>query len=72
MCMVAVCGSAHARHTMIGHVFMECTSCVSTLWGSGGFSSIDSCVALWSRFALFSGVGGTIAEVGVLRRAVRS
>ncbi len=70
--MVAVCGSAHARQTMIGYVFMECTSCVSTLWGIGGFGSVDSCVALWSRFVFFSGVGGTIAGVGLLRRAVRS
>ena len=42
------------------------------LWGSGGFSSVDSCVALWSSFVFFSSVDGTISGVGVLRHVVRS
>ena len=63
LCMVDVCGSAHAMHTIIGYASMACASCISMLLGSGGFWSVDSCVCLWFRFVVFSDVCGAAAGV---------
>ena len=51
---------------------MTLTSCVSMLWGSGGFWSVDSCVALWSRFVFLAVVCESVIGLGVLDLVLRS
>ena len=51
---------------------MTFTSCVSKLLGSGGFWSVDSCVALWSRFVFRAVVVESVTGLGVLDLVLRS
>ena len=51
---------------------MTLTSCVSKLLGSGGFCSVESCVALWSRFVVLAVIGGSVTGLGVLDLVLRS
>ena len=66
-----MCGSAHARHTLIGLAFMTLTSCMKTLLGSVGFWSVVASRASWSRFVLLSGVGVSVVRVCFIDRVVR-
>jgi hypothetical protein len=70
-CRVSVCGSAHARHMLIGWALMALTSCICMLLGSAGFCSVVSCKVLWFRFAPLSGGGSIVVWVGFLGRVVR-
>ena len=51
---------------------MTLTSCVSKLLGSGGFCSVDSWVALWSRFVFLAVIVGSVTGLGVLDLVLRS
>lgn len=66
-----MCGSAHARHTLIGWAFMTFTSCMRTLLGSVGFCSVIASRASRSRFVLLSGAGALVVGVCFVDRVVR-
>jgi len=51
---------------------MALTSCVSKLLDSGGFWSVDSCVALWSRCVFRAVVVESVTGLGVLDLVLRS
>ena len=67
-CRASECGSAHARHTLIGWVFMAFMSCVRTLWGRVGFCSVGSCRLLLSLFDRILGAFFSVVGVGFLSR----
>ena len=66
-----MCGSAHARHTLIGWAFITLTSCMMTLLGSVGFWSVVASSASWSRFVLLSGAEVLVVGVCFVDRVVR-
>ena len=66
-----MCGSAHARHTLIGWAFMTFTSCMRTLLGSVGFCSVIASRASRSRFVLLSGAEALVVGVCFVDRVVR-
>jgi len=51
---------------------MTLTSCESKPLGSGGFWSVDCCVALWSRFVFRAVVVESVTVLGVLDLVLRS
>ena len=61
-----MCGSAHARHTLIGWAFMTFTSCMSV-----GFCSVVASRASRSRFVLLSGAEALVVGVCFVDRVVQ-